>query len=114
MNFEKIKYEIRRFRDERDWMQFHNPKNLAISISLEASELLEHFQWKSPQESEAHALAAKDAISDEVADIATYLIEFCDNLGIDLEQAILRKLAKNGEKYPVEKAKGSAKKYTEL
>ena len=114
MDLDYLASKIREFRDRRDWMQFHNPKNMAISIALEASELLEHFQWKSPEESEAHAIAAKDEISDEVADIATYLIEFCDNTGIDLEQAILRKLAKNDEKYPVEKAKGSAKKYTEL
>ncbi len=114
MNIEKIREEIREFRDKRDWMQFHNPKNMAISISLEAAELLEHFQWKTAEESEAHVLAAKEAISDEIADIATYLIEFCDNTGIDLEQAIFRKLAKNNEKYPVEKSKGSAKKYTEL
>ncbi|MGV8931954.1 MAG: nucleotide pyrophosphohydrolase [Luteimonas sp.] len=105
---------IRKFRDDRDWMQFHNPKNLAISISLEASELLEHFQWKSLAESEAYAVSARDEIADEIADVAVYLIELADNLGIDLEQAINTKLAKNAEKYPVAKAKGSSKKYSEL
>lgn len=95
-------------------MQFHNPKNLAISIVLEASELLEHFQWKTPEESEAHAQAARDQIADEMADVSVYLIELADNLGINLEEAILRKLDKNAAKYPAEKAKGNAKKYTEL
>jgi dCTP diphosphatase len=114
MDLTGIQQLIRTFRDERDWMQFHNPKNLAISISLEAAELLEHFQWKSPEESEAHAKEAKSEIADEVADVAVYLIELADNLGIDLEGAIRAKLAKNAAKYPVAKAKGSAKKYTDL
>jgi dCTP diphosphatase len=109
-----IQQRIRAFRDARDWMQFHNPKNLAISISLEASELLEHFQWKTLEESEAHAIAAKDQIADEIADVAVYLIELADNLGIDFQQAIVNKLDKNAAKYPADKAKGNAKKYTEL
>lgn len=114
MNFTTIIEEIRQFRDDRDWMQFHTPKNLAISISLEASELLEHFQWKTPEESEAHAVTHKDELADEIADVATYLIELADNLGIDLEAAIRAKLKKNAEKYPVEKARGNATKYTKL
>jgi len=114
MDLEGIQRRIRAFRDERDWMQFHNPKNLAISIAVEAAELLEQFQWRTPEQSERHALDAKDKIADEVADIAVYLIELCDNLRIDLEHAILAKLQRNAEKYPVNKAKGSAKKYTEL
>lgn len=114
MNLELIQHRIREFRDARDWMQFHNPKNLAISITLEATELLEHFQWKTLEESEAHAISAKDQIADEIADIAVYLIELTDNLGIDLQQAILNKLEKNAAKYPADKAKGNAKKYTEL
>ncbi|GAA5072299.1 nucleotide pyrophosphohydrolase [Lysobacter panacisoli] len=114
MDLANIQRRIREFRDARDWMQFHNPKNLAISIVLEATELLEHFQWKSPDESEAHAKAARDDIADEIADVSVYLIELADNLGIDLEQAILRKLDKNAAKYPAEKSKGNAKKYTEL
>ncbi|QIB89233.1 nucleotide pyrophosphohydrolase [Pseudomonas aeruginosa] len=87
-------------------MQFHNPKNLAISISLEASELLEHFQWKTMEESEAYVVQAKEEIADEVADVAAYLIELADNLGIDLQEAILNKLAKNEAKYPAHKARG--------
>lgn len=114
MDLKLIQERIRRFRDARDWMQFHNPKNLAISISIEANELLEHFQWKTLEESEAYAAQAKEEIADEVADVAAYLIEFADNLGIDLQEAILNKLEKNEAKYPAEKARGNAKKYTEL
>lgn len=113
-SLEQIRRSIRKFRDERDWMQFHNPKNLACSIAIEAAELLEHFQWKTPEESETHSSAAKEEIADEIADVAAYLIELADNLGIDLAEAIERKLQKNALKYPAHKARGSAKKYHEL
>jgi dCTP diphosphatase len=113
-DFEKTLARIRMFRDARDWMQFHNPKNLSISICLEASELLEHFQWKTMEESEAHAKAARAKISEEIADVAIYLLELADNLGVDLLATVNAKLAKNEAKYPVAKAKGSAKKYTQL
>ena len=105
---------IRQFRDERDWMQFHNPKNLAISISLEANELLEHFQWRSFEESETHAEESRDAIADEMADVAIYLAELADNLDIDLLAAMEAKIAKNDAKYPVAKARGSHAKYSDL
>jgi NTP pyrophosphatase (non-canonical NTP hydrolase) len=113
-NFDATIAKIRAFRDARDWMQFHNPKNLAISINLEAAELLEHFQWKSMEESEAHAKTARDEIAEEMADVAIYLFELADNLGVDLLAAVDAKLTKNDHKYPVAKAKGSAKKYTHL
>ena len=113
-DFASLTARIRAFRDARDWMQFHNPKNLACSIVLEAAELLEHFQWKTPEESAAHAIAKRDEISTEIADIAVYCLELADNLGIDLHAAIVRKMAINEAKYPVEKSKGSAAKYTEL
>src|SRR6516162_4817550 len=103
MDLRLIQQKIRAFRDDRSWMQFHNPKNLAISISIEAAELLEHFQWKSFEESEKHAAQAKDQIADEIADVAVYLIELCENLSIDLESAIHAKLEKNAAKYPVER-----------
>ena len=106
--------KIKKFRDERDWMQFHNHKDVALSLVLEAAEVLEHFQWKKPQEVEAHAKACKDEIADELADVAMYLFELADNLGIDLAKAIEVKLAKNAQKYPIEKAKGSSQKYTKL
>lgn len=111
---EEIRQLIREFRDSRDWMQFHNPKNLACSISIEAAELLEHFQWKTPEESLIIAKEKRTEISHEIADVTVYLIELADNLGIDLAQAIREKMALNAAKYPVVKAKGSAAKYTEL
>lgn len=110
----EITEKIRQFRDERDWMQFHNPKDLAAALSIEASELLEQFLWKTPSECEQRIAEKREAIEDEVADIAVYLFEFADNLGIDLVDAMERKMAKNAAKYPVEKAKGSNAKYSEL
>lgn len=98
------------FVKERNWEQFHNPKDLAISLSLEASELLELFQWKSNDE----ALANIDDMKDELADIIVYAIDFASVLGFDLNEIIRNKMRKNREKYPVEKAKNSNKKYTEL
>ena|SRR5579862_1743804 len=106
--------KIRAFRDERDWKQFHNPKDLAIAISIEAGELLEHFLWHSSENSHARAIERQEAISEEIADIAIYLLELSDELGIDIPTAIERKLSKNAVKYPVSKAKGRADKYTEL
>ncbi len=112
---ENLLQKIRQFRDERDWMQFHSPRNLAVSISLEAAELLEHFQWITDEKTSVQvAEEKKAAITTEVADVAIYLLEFCDNLGIDLQQAIEAKLQLNAEKYPVEKARGNSLKYTEL
>jgi NTP pyrophosphatase (non-canonical NTP hydrolase) len=108
-----IQAAIRQFRDERDWMQFHNPKNLASSIVIEAAELLEHFQWKTPQESEAVTREQKAAVAEEIADVAIYLIELADNLGIDLIKAANAKLKKNAEKYPAEQVRGSSRKYIE-
>lgn len=106
--------KIKRFRDERDWMQFHDPKNMAVSIILEASELLEHFQWKSVAEVEKYTKENHTEIKDEIADIALYLFELADNLGIDLIAAMDQKLKKNEIKYPIEKAKGKHTKYDKL
>jgi NTP pyrophosphatase (non-canonical NTP hydrolase) len=111
---EDVLKRIRQFRDERDWMKFHDPKNLAMSISIEAAELLEHFQWKTGQESSRYASENREAIADEVADIAIYLFEFADNIGVDLAAAVHRKLDKNAAKYPVDKARGVATKYDKL
>jgi len=110
----KVQETIRRFRDDRDWMQFHDPKNMAVSIIIEASELLEHFQWKSKEEVERYIKENKEEIQDEIADIALYLFELADNLGIDLISAMERKLGKNEKKYPVEKAHGRHTKYNKL
>ncbi|PEL01323.1 nucleotide pyrophosphohydrolase [Bacillus toyonensis] len=100
-----------KFRDEINWSQFHNAKDLAISLNLEASELLEVFQWKSSEEAtETKMLEMKE----EIADVMIYLLMLSDKLNIDLEEAVHAKLRKNAEKYPVEKAYGSNKKYDEL
>lgn len=105
---------IRQFRDERDWLKFHNPKDLAVSISIEAAELLEEFQWLTREESERHAAEHREAVSDEIADVAIYLIELADILEIDLAAAIKTKLDKNAIKYPVDKSRGKSTKYTKL
>ena len=105
---------INAFRDARDWRQFHNPKDMAVSISIEAAELLEHFQWKSAAECETHVVTNREAVADEVADVAIYLFEMAELLELDLGAEMIRKLKKNAVKYPVEKAKGSNRKYDEL
>jgi len=95
-------------------MQFHDPKNMSISIMIEAAELLEHFQWKSKEEVKKYVEENKEDIQDEIADVALYLFELADNLDIDLLNAMKRKLEKNKKKYPVEKAKGKHTKYNKL
>jgi len=107
-----ILVKIRKFRDDRDWMQFHSPRNLAVSVVLEASELLEQFQWKTDEEFERAIQSDRTAVEDEIADVAIYLLELADNLGIDLIDAMERKIKKNEIKYPVAVARGKADKYT--
>lgn len=111
---QEITEKIKKFRDERDWMQFHNHKDMALSLTLEVAEVLEHFQWKSPNEVEEHAKKCRHEISGELADVAMYLFELADNLDIDLAKAIDTKLEINAKKYPVSKAKGKHTKYTKL
>lgn len=111
---QQIISKIKAFRDERDWMQFHDPKNMAISIVLESSELLEHFQWKDKEEVQRHLKESKEAVQDEIADIALYLFELSDDLGINLIEAMEAKLKKNAQKYPTDKARGRHTKYTQL
>lgn len=106
--------KIKKFINERDWEQFHNPKDLALSLMLEAGEVLEHFQWKKPEEVAKHAVECREEIADELADVACYLFELADHLKIDLPQAIESKLVKNAKKYPVEKSKGRITKYDKL
>ena len=113
-SIEEVTEAIKAFRDERDWLQFHNPKDMATALSIEAAELLEHFLWKTQEEAEARCQSHREAISEEIADIGCYLFELADNLGIDLGEAILSKIEKNAQKYPVEKARGRHTKYTEL
>ena len=102
------------FRDERDWKQFHRPKDLALSLVLEATEVLELFQWKSEEEAEQVVENKREELSDELADVFYWVLLMSEDLGIDLKAALERKIEKNKVKYPVQKAKGSSKKYTEL
>lgn len=101
-------------RDERDWAQFESPKNLAINLSLEANELLEHFVWHSDAASYDRAHERKEAVGHEMADVLFTLLLLSERTGIDLEQVFLEKLEIIKKKYPVEKSRGNAKKYTEL
>lgn len=112
--FKKLLVKIKKFQDERDWKQFHNPKDLAVSISVEAAELLENFQWKTKEQSENLPIEKVQAVKEEIADVFMYLLELSDIMGLDLIQAASEKMEKNAKKYPVEKAKGNAKKYNEL
>ena len=106
--------EIRAFRDARDWMQFHGPKELALAIAAEAGELLQPFVWQDARQSEQRARERREAIAGEIADVALLLFELADNLEINLGDAMRAKLAKNELRYPVAKARGSNKKYNEL
>ncbi|MFZ2835821.1 MAG: nucleotide pyrophosphohydrolase [Candidatus Saccharimonadales bacterium] len=105
---------IRKFCDDRDWDQFHNPKDLSISLSLEAAELLEHFQWKSEDEITSHLEKYKSEVGSELADVFYWVLLIANKLDINLVEAFDQKMIKNNTKYPVDKAKGSHKKYTEL
>jgi len=112
---EDLYMKVIEFRDLRDWKQFHNPKDLAISLSIEASELLEIFQWKSQAEiMDMLDSQVKTKIEEEAADIMIYLLTFCHEASIDLAAVVSDKLEKNDKKYPVSKAKGSSKKYNQL
>ena len=107
-DIEQILDALRSFNAERDWDQFHNGKDLAIGLSIEASELLECFLWKNPEE--AHV----DRIQEELADVLNYAFQMADKYNLDIKQIMLEKISRNARKYPVEKAKGTAKKYNEL
>jgi len=113
---EEVKKLIVKFRDERDWKKYHKPKDLAASISIEAAELLEHFQWKTDEEINEMLKDKKkfNDISEELADIIDYCLSFSDVMNIDISEALKKKIEENKKKYPVEKVKGNYKKYTEL
>lgn len=108
---DKLNEIIRKFRDDRCWLQFHNPKDLAISISLEAAELLENFQWSG---ADLIVDEKKDGIEEELADVLIYSFMLADALGLDVENIVEKKLDINNKKYPIYKAKGTSKKYDEL
>lgn len=103
--------QVLKFRDDRNWKQFHNPKDLALSISLEAAELLEVFQWSG---FDTVCESKKDKIREELADVLIYCIQMADVCGLNIDEIIQEKMKRNNEKYPVEKAKDSAQKYDEL
>jgi len=108
----ELKTAVTEFVRERDWERFHSPKNLSMALSAEAAELMEHFLWQTPEES--CGTARREEVADELADVVIYAIEFANMTGIDLTSAIEAKMKKNAEKYPVEKARGNALKYTDL
>lgn len=107
-DIETILAELRKFNRERDWDQFHNGKDLAVAISIEAGELLEAFLWKSPEE------AKVDKVREELADVLNYAFQMADRYNLDIKEIMLEKIRRNAEKYPAEKARGSAKKYNEI
>jgi len=107
-DIEELIQNLVQFRNERDWEQFHNPKDLALAISIEAGELLELFLWKNAAD------ANVEKIKEELADIFSFALLLADKYGLDVKKIVLDKIQKNGEKYPVAKAKGTAKKYNEL
>ncbi|MFZ3039206.1 MAG: nucleotide pyrophosphohydrolase [Polynucleobacter sp.] len=107
-NINDLTQKLITFRDERDWEQFHNPKDLAIALSIEASELLEAFLWKSPEE------ANQGKIEEELADVLAYALLLAHSYNLDVTKIVEDKIQKNNQKYPVDKSKGSAKKYNEI
>lgn len=109
----ELRDRLRRFAAERDWEQFHSPKNLAMALIVEAGELVEHFQWLTEKQSQQLPPDARAKIAEELADVLLYLVRLADRLDIDLEQAALAKIERNAEKYPADKVRSSAKKYTE-
>lgn len=110
-NLQKVTQELIKFRDERDWKQFHNTKNLAIALSIEAAELNELFLWKDIEDSENVSI---EKIKEELADVLTYSLLIAEKHNLNIFDIVLEKIKKNNEKYPVSKAKGTAKKYNEL
>jgi len=113
-DIQALQAALRTFASEREWEQFHSPKNLAAALSVEAAELLEHFQWLTEEQSRSMPDDKRDAVAEEVADVFLYLLQLSDKLGIDPLDAARKKLQLNAIKYPVERAKGTSKKYSEL
>jgi dCTP diphosphatase len=113
-SIQQLRDALRAFAAERDWDQFHSPKNLSMALTVEAGELQEHFQWLTEEASHALAGDALAAVGAEMADVFIYLVRLADKLGIDLLQAAAAKLEVNGRRYPAEKVRGSARKYREF
>ena len=113
-DLEALRMKLREFTEARDWDQFHSPKNLSMALAAEAAELLEIFQWLTEEQSRAPEADVAAAASDEIADVLIYLVRIAGQLGIDPVEAAKRKLAANARKYPVDKARGNARKYDKL
>jgi len=113
-DIDSLQRRIIKFRDDRDWKQFHNPKDVALSLVLEATEVMEHFQWKNIKEMEEYVQTHKKDIGEEMADVLYWILLMSHDLKIDILDALNKKMDKNEEKYALEKAKGNHKKYTEL
>jgi len=113
-DIEALQTALRSFSNDRDWGQFHSPKNLAAALSVEAAELLEHFQWLTEEQSRTLSEDKRMKVGEEVADVLLYLLQLSDKLQIDVLDAAWKKLESNGSKYPVDKSKGNMKKYNEL
>ena len=111
MDINALTKQIIEFRNERNWQQFHKPKDMALSLVLESTELLEHFQWKSEPEADTHVSQESKALGEELADVLYWTLLMAHDFGIDLSQAFARKMVINKEKYPVDKFKGSNRKY---
>lgn len=113
MDTKKLQMRLEQFAAERDWDQFHSPKNLAMALCVECSELLEEFQWLTEEQASKIMTTTDQAerIRDELADITAYLLQLANKLDVDLEKALLKKIDKNAAKYPIDKFKGSSKKY---
>lgn len=113
MEFDQLKVQLRQFAAERDWDQFHSPKNLSMALIAEVAELIEHFQWLTEEQSQNLSSKKLAEIELELADIQIYLIRLADKLQLDVMDAVKKKLALNAQKYPADKVRGSSKKYTE-
>jgi len=114
LTLDQIREQLRAFVAERDWDQFHNPKNLAMAMVVEAGELLEHFQWLTAEQAESLSAEARADVELEIADVLLFLLRLCDRLDIDPLRAAQRKLVLNASKYPADKARGRATKYDKL
>jgi len=108
-----IKKTLATFAKDRDWEQFHSPKNLAMALSVEVAEIVEHFQWLNEEDTNTLTTEKRHAIAEEIADTQMYLLLLAEKLDVDIIQSVNQKITKNAEKYPIEKTKGSSKKYTE-
>lgn len=114
MDIQTLKQQLRDFADSRDWDQFHSPKNLAMALSVEAAEIVEHFQWLTQEQSRNLSQDKLDEVASELADTFIYLVRLADKLDIDLLSAAYAKIELNGNKYPVDRSRGNARKYTEF